>query len=83
MVKFQIPTITLIFICSLSQTFLKFHIFFVISKHSQNIFSQFQDTHDHEIKAVFLVPVSMGKIYLQADREGHIEVDGTLLVCLH
>lgn len=28
---------------------------------------------------MFLVPVSMGKIYLQADRDGHIEVDGTLL----
>jgi hypothetical protein len=28
---------------------------------------------------VFLVPVSMGKIYLQADRDGHIELDGTLL----
>jgi hypothetical protein len=50
---------------------------------AQNIFKKcrfdFQDTHESEIKSVFLLPVSMGKIYLQADRDGHIELDGALL----
>lgn len=35
--------------------------------------------HNSDLKAVFFVPVSIGKVYLQADREGQIDVDGTLL----
>ena len=45
----------------------------------QKLCLDFQDMNNNDLKAVFLVPVSMGKIYLQSDRDGQIEVDGTLL----